>query len=143
MKKKKAATRLKLIRESLGISREDLAEKLGVSPQVVANMELGRKYIYADDLVQLSKIFGMSVDKFLGNEIKLSRELNRSENELINIYRSVSDPGKDLIMNVCKSIQDYEQVDTVPEKKFLIAASGAENASDEEIQEAIELAKNL
>ena len=70
---------------------------------------------------------------------------------MINIYRAVSEAGKTLILKVSSEIRDYEdqiqeQLDkpkTLKEKKFLIAASGGENASKEEIQEAIELAKKL
>ena len=43
MKKNKVHERLKIVREGFGWTREELARKLGVTTQVVANMELGRK----------------------------------------------------------------------------------------------------
>ena len=39
MKKTQSNERLKIIREAVGMTREELAEKLGVSPQIIANME--------------------------------------------------------------------------------------------------------
>lgn len=151
MKKTQSNERLKIIRETVGMTREELAEKLGVSPQIIANMELGRRQIYADDLDKLTKIFGVTIDQFFGNDFKVSRTLNTNENKLINIYRAVSEAGKTLILKVSSEIRDYEdqiqeqleKPKTLKEKKFLIAASGGENASKEEIQEAIELAKKL
>lgn len=146
MRKHKANERLKIIRESFGWSREKLAKKLGVSPQVVANMELGRKQIYADDLDCLGRIFNMTTDQFLGNKIKINMELSLVENELIDLFRSVSESAQELIIHICKDIVEFEETEeseTIQEPKFVIAASGGENATDEQIKEAIELAKNL
>lgn len=148
MKKTIASERLKLIRECYGLTREELAEELDVSPQVVANMELGRKKIYAADLEKLCDIFGMSSDQFLSTGVHVSRNLDIKENELINIYESVSKAGQTLMLNVCSEILKYEEMISTPrtleqKKELLIAASGAEEDSDEIIDYNIELAKQI
>lgn len=57
-------------RRALGISQEELAEKLLVSRQTVSQWEKGHTVPTLDNLIRLKEIFGVSVDAILNAEEK-------------------------------------------------------------------------
>lgn len=73
--------RIALLRRSIGINQQQLAEKLHISPSTVGMYEQGRRTPNVDILVQMSRIFNVSLDYLItGSEYVLS-----SENENLNI----------------------------------------------------------
>lgn len=56
---------LQLLRKQKGISQEKLAEKIGVSRQAVAKWEVGQSYPDMENLIMLSDLFGISIDKLV------------------------------------------------------------------------------
>lgn len=60
--------KLQLIRKEKGFSQEDLAERIGISRQAVAKWELGQTYPEVDNLVALSNLFKISIDRLLKAE---------------------------------------------------------------------------
>ena len=60
--------RLQELRKSHSLSQEELADKLGVSRQAVSKWECGEASPDTDNLIQLSKIYGISLDELVGNE---------------------------------------------------------------------------
>ncbi len=69
----KLGKRIKKLRELTGISQEKLANLLGVSRPTVSQMENGERKITADELIELAKIFNISVDELLN--LKKSPEI--------------------------------------------------------------------
>lgn len=57
--------RIAALRRQAGMSQAELARQLGVSPSAVGMYEQGRREPSSDVLVQLGKIFGVSVDYIL------------------------------------------------------------------------------
>ena len=57
--------RIKQIRESLGLSQQSLAEKLGVSRPSISLIENGERKVCAEELEKLAAIFNLSVDALL------------------------------------------------------------------------------
>ena len=57
--------RIAALRRQAGMSQAELARQLGVSPSAVGMYEQGRREPSSDVLVQLGKIFGVSVDYLL------------------------------------------------------------------------------
>ena len=53
------------LRTQMGLSQEDLAEKLGVSRQSVSKWETGQSVPDLDKLIKLSDLFGISVDELV------------------------------------------------------------------------------
>ena len=73
--------RIALLRRRIGINQQQLAEKLHISPSTVGMYEQGRRTPNVEILVQLSRIFNVSLDYLItGSEFVPS-----SENENLNI----------------------------------------------------------
>jgi len=59
------AEKLQTVRKRSGLSQEELAEQLGVSRQSVSKWELGQAYPETGKLIELSRLFGVTVDELL------------------------------------------------------------------------------
>jgi transcriptional regulator with XRE-family HTH domain len=72
--------RIKQIRESLGLSQQSLAEKLGVSRPSISLIENGERKVCAEELEKLAAIFNLSVDALLnpGKEPKVTISESRA-----------------------------------------------------------------
>lgn len=62
------ANRLIEFRKNKGLSQEELAEKLGVSRQAVSKWERAESSPEVDNLILLSRIYGIGVDELLGEQ---------------------------------------------------------------------------
>lgn len=69
------------LRKSKGLSQEKLADIMGVSRQSVAKWEAGNNYPEVDKLIDLSGIFGVSIDKLVKD---IKDECNKSETKNFN-----------------------------------------------------------
>ena len=58
------------LRKARNISQEELAEQLGVSRQAVSRWEVGSALPDASNILQLSKLFGVSADYLLNDDCK-------------------------------------------------------------------------
>ena len=75
------ANRLAELRKAKGLSQEELADKLGVSRQAVSKWERGEASPDTDNLIELAKIYGISLDELVG----LSKQEEKKENNGIHI----------------------------------------------------------
>lgn len=66
-------------RKQKGMSQEELAEKLNVSRQSISLWETNQTVPQIDYLMELSKIFNVSLDELCGNEENIDCSLNESE----------------------------------------------------------------
>ena len=57
--------RIMVRRKSLRMTQEELAEKLGVSTQMISNLELGKKAIRPENLAKVCSVLNMSADFIL------------------------------------------------------------------------------
>lgn len=57
--------KLQVLRKEKGLSQETLAESIGVSRQAVAKWESGQSYPDIDNLIALSDLFKVSIDKLV------------------------------------------------------------------------------
>ena len=65
------------MRKTNGYSQEGLAEKIGGSRQTISNWELGSTTPNKEQLLSLSKIFKVSVDELLDNELNYINKNSR------------------------------------------------------------------
>lgn len=59
---KEMGQRIMIRRKSLRMTQEELAEKLGVSTQMISNLELGKKAIRPENLARVCDVLGLSAD---------------------------------------------------------------------------------
>lgn len=59
---KEMGQRIMVRRKSLRMTQEELAEKLGVSTQMISNLELGKKAIRPENLARVCCVLDLSAD---------------------------------------------------------------------------------
>ncbi len=57
------------LRRSAGISQDELAERLGVSRQAVSKWERGEAYPDTENLIAISRLFGVTLDELINSDI--------------------------------------------------------------------------
>ncbi|MHC5250582.1 helix-turn-helix domain-containing protein [Enterococcus sp. LJL90] len=70
--------KLKIYRESSGLSQTAVAEKLNISRQSVSKWENGRGYPDIDNLVLLSEIYKVSIDDLLQENQQLKKQIEQN-----------------------------------------------------------------
>ena len=84
-------------RKALGLSQEALAEKVDVTPQMISTAERGVKAIRPENLINLSKVLGVSADYLLTGEIiekdfyMISQKFTSKTPEQIRIIEEILD----------------------------------------------------
>ena len=58
--------RIHLARRRVGLSQVELATRAAISPTTLNRVELGRQKLYAETLVTLARLLGVSVDYLVG-----------------------------------------------------------------------------
>ena len=76
---------LNRLRKEKGWSQEELGNRLNVSRQTVSKWELGSTTPELNKLMELSRIFQVSIDELLGNKIPLEKEVVK-EKEVIYVH---------------------------------------------------------
>lgn len=64
----KFAERIKELRKEKGWTQEQLASNLGYKRSAISEWETRNKEPVFDTLIQISKLFGVTIDYLLGNE---------------------------------------------------------------------------
>lgn len=62
------------LRKQKSMSQEELAEKLNVTRQTISKWELGQSKTDMDKLLEISKLFGISVDELTNDSINIGKE---------------------------------------------------------------------
>lgn len=81
--------RVKYLRKSMNISQKELAKKININTSVMNRIESGERRLRDEELVKLSKIFGVTNDYLLGRTSNI--ELNCSIDICLNNKISFSD----------------------------------------------------
>ena len=89
--------RIAQLRKSRHLNQTGLAMKLNISQYLVSAYENGRHQPGIDSLIEMSKLFDVSVDYIIGNTDiktpvdKLAKEgLSKNESELLSVFRDLS-----------------------------------------------------
>lgn len=75
--------KLIMLREKNGLSQDGLAEKLDVTGQMVLNWELGQSKPDMDKLMQMSKLFNISIDMLTDEEVMIDEKTGGKMEEKI------------------------------------------------------------
>lgn len=79
------------LRKKLGLSQEELSERVGVTRQTISNWELNETQPNPEQLKLLSKVLNVSVDELINNDIKgvLEEKLSNTEKITRNSYKII------------------------------------------------------
>lgn len=98
--------KLQVLRRERGLSQENLAESIGISRQAIAKWESGKSYPDVNNLIQLSDLFKVSIDKLVRDEECGCCFINKDV--------QINEMGGDIIEFLCRA------------KKSTYAGKGAE-----------------
>lgn len=70
--------KIKQRRLELDMTQEQLGEMLGVTKVSICNWEKGIKFPSTENLIELSKIFNVSIDYLIGNDCYVASEENKN-----------------------------------------------------------------
>ena len=65
---------VKRLREGKGWSREDLANRIEMTPQSVSSIELGTRFVTAESMASLSNVFGVPLSRLLATTLESTSE---------------------------------------------------------------------
>ena len=93
------ADKLYSLRAQSGYSQEALAEKVNVSRQAISKWELGLTLPDTDKIVALSKVFDVTIDYLLKDEIKVNKDesLDRLVLKFLGSAQDMDEISKELV----------------------------------------------
>lgn len=91
---------IKDIRVRKGLTQAEVASALGVSSVVYSRYETGSRQPSIDMLVQMSDIFGVTVDYLLGRRIAEDSSLSDFEQRLLNAARNADERARQDALSV-------------------------------------------
>ena len=81
---------IKKYRSNMGISQEELAEKVYVSRQTVSNWETGKNYPDIHSVLLLSSVFNVSLDQLIKGDVEIMKnEIKETEIKKLNKYAGI------------------------------------------------------
>lgn len=88
----KFSEKLYSLRKSKDLSQDELAEKLSVSRQAISRWEMGTAEPSAQNLIELSNLFGVSIDCLLKDNVAQESKENAAGTENVQAPTSFSKP---------------------------------------------------
>ncbi|MGN0507261.1 MAG: helix-turn-helix domain-containing protein [Lachnospiraceae bacterium] len=97
--------RLRKQREYLNLTREAFAEKVNLSPQFIAEIELGKKGLSLDTLIRICEYFNLSADYLLfgKTEAAANTPLNSILKDLPSSYLSTAENMLELLRDTIET----------------------------------------
>ena len=105
--------RIAELRKKIGLSQSALGEILGVSQQTISKYEKSDLNVSADILAKMSRVFKVSIEYILRNELNEKEEDVKSE--IMRLYRSLDRYNRETWVILGKrllggQIQDYTEI---------------------------------
>lgn len=96
--------KLQLLRKQNGVSQEKLSEQLNVSRQAISKWELGESLPDTENVVNLSKLFGVSIDYLLNDEISNEKDIPAVQNNTVLLQNKFHSSMKFFLGVACSAI---------------------------------------
>ena len=81
--------RVKILRDSKGLSQKELADKLGMTRSLVSTYENGQKMPTYGKLIKLARVFDVSTDYLLGVENESLLDLSGLKDEQLSSVKNL------------------------------------------------------
>ena len=85
-------------RKESGLTQSQLAEKLFVTDRAVSKWERGKSLPNTESMIELCKIFNISLTELINGETSLSNTVNETENQLLVLIKEKEDSDKRLLL---------------------------------------------
>lgn len=86
-------------RKEIGMTQGELAEKLNVRPTTVSGWERGANSPDIDTLVEICKIFKITLSTVLGFDDSI-RKITPTEDKLLTIFNSFNKEGQEKLLSI-------------------------------------------
>lgn len=103
--------RIKELREKAGMSQQRLAELMGIKRPTISQIENGERKIYAEELIKLSEILGISVENLLNLEkspeviLRESKKREKTKSMIrINVPQKNLEKFKEVLLYILNKI---------------------------------------
>ena len=102
--------RLRLRREELGMSRIELAEKLGVSRSAVGNYEIGVSFPKEEVLLRLFDALGVDANYLYRDSFRTrDAEISKEEKGVLERYRRLSLTGRRTVCALLDALGEWQE----------------------------------
>lgn len=92
--------RIRVAREKEGITQEELAERINISPSHISVIERGVKTVRIDTVVRIANELDVSADYLLQDLVKRSRE-----SQLLSSIMDLPETDRNRLLNAVKNNQ--------------------------------------
>ena len=92
--------RIRIAREKKGITQEELADRVNISPSHISVIERGVKTVRIDTVVRIANELDVSADYLLQDLVKRSRE-----SQLISSIMDLPETDRNRLLNTVKNNQ--------------------------------------
>ena len=115
----KFCDKLQKIRKENNVTQEQLADKLNVSRQAVSKWESGTAYPDTEKLIQISKIFNVSLDELINDKKSNNQKANEKKFNFIETFNMVFDFFGN-ILSMFSAMKFSEKIKFLIEMGFLL-----------------------
>lgn len=98
------------LRKQENLSLREVGEKVGLTPQAIRLYEIGEREPAIETLKKLSKLFNVSIDYLLDNEIKDKTVFTEKQKQAINGLITLTDKNLDLLNVYIKALKDTQSI---------------------------------
>ena len=97
--------KLKLARDFLGLTQEQVASTLNLTSTILVNIENDKRIIKPGELLKFSKLYGISVEEIISDE----KNVDISTPMFARSYEKLSEKDKQEILNLIKFKNSYKE----------------------------------
>lgn len=98
---------LKKLRKENGYNQKELATKLGVSQQVISNIECGQSSPDLNFLRKAADLYEISLDQLVGRSF-VSTGADDLERQIMNYIQHMDTAGKELSLGLVSQVAQYQ-----------------------------------
>lgn len=95
---------IKTFRTAQGLSRQQLAVKIGVTHQQLAKYERGENRVSAARLTLLAKVFGKNLNDFVDTFNDVLNRRSRINLEMLRMFDKLNDKTKEAVANMTRAL---------------------------------------
>ena len=97
--------KLKIAREYLGLTQEQVAKTLGISRNAIINIENNSRSVKSNELFNFSKLYGITMEEIVSDE----KQINMNFSTFARGFEKLSKKDQQEILNLIKFKNSYKE----------------------------------